>query len=649
VTTALFLAAAAAAALGQAGCTTLSEWVHNGFKVGPEYAAPPAPLPPGWIDEHDKRVRHGDPNLCSWWDVFDDPVLTALLHESYANNLTVRAAGQQILEAQIARNIARSELLPQAQTAVLGYQRNVVSETGGTPIGPGPSYGTVLNPTAVLPPLLTPSTPLAGQTITPGTGATNSTTNPLVNATASPTGGGSSNSRWFNNISTNLNASWELDFWGLFRRNLEASSANLDQSVNNYDELVVLLLANVATQYVEIRTLQRRLELARKNVALQEPLVAAYEKRYKAGIANSLPGFYQLLSNLENTKALIPVLEILLRQANNQLCILLGQPVHDLLPKLGDGTAADPKDPKRRSVRIPQPRDLSVVVAIPGEYLLRRPDVRAAEDQLRVQTAEIGIAEAEIYPHIGVNGTIGLASNRFGSLFEGRSLTGSIGPSLTWNILNYGRLLANVRLQSVLFRQYVAQYQQALLNANADAENALVAYLQSIEQADHLQRSADAAVNVTGYVIRQYREGFLPPGAQDTGAFINQLFTVINFQVAQQDAAAQAAGNIALNLILVYRAMGGGWQIRKEKDGGHGEAGDGHDGHPHTMDPAPTVAPAPQAKPPEELPQPRPAPAKPRADAAAAPATKSSLRIVGYVLAPAPTPAAGPPAAPAGR
>ena len=224
---------------------------------------------------------------------------------------------------------------------------------------------------------------------------------------------------------------------------MEAANASLDQSVNNYDELVVLLLANVATQYIEIRTVQRRLELARLNVAQQEPLVAAYGKRYKAGIANSYPGYFQLLSNLENTKALIPTLEILLRDANNQLCILLGQPIHDLLPDMGDGTVPDPNNPDKRMVRIPHPRDASVVVGIPGEYLLRRPDVKASEDQLKLQSAEIGIAEAELFPHIGVSGSIGLSSNQFKSLFEGRSFTGNIGPSLTWNILNYGRLLAN--------------------------------------------------------------------------------------------------------------------------------------------------------------------------------------------------------------
>ena len=329
-------------------CTTLSEWVHNGFKVGPNYEQPPAPTPEKWIDSDDRKVRQGDPNLSAWWDVFDDPILTKLLHDSYANNLTVRAAGSQILQAQIARYIAKSELLPQAQNTTLGYTRNMASVTGGVPIGPGPISGSDLSPSTSFSLANVPSTPIAGATPS-GTGTTFSPANfGIASASAGPVGGTSTGSRYFNDISTSLNASWELDFWGLFRRNLEAASASLDQSVNNRDEMLVLLLANVATQYVEIRTTQRRLELARQNIKLQEPLVAAYQKPLQGRHRQTpYPGYYQLLSNLENTKALIPQLEIALRQSNNQLCVLLGQPVHDLLPELGDGLGPDPSNPKK--------------------------------------------------------------------------------------------------------------------------------------------------------------------------------------------------------------------------------------------------------------------------------------------------------------
>jgi outer membrane protein TolC len=323
----------------------------------------------------------------------------------------------------------------------------------------------------------------------------------------------------------------------------------------------------VATQYVEFRTLQRRLQLAWQNVHMQEPLVAKLEQQYLAGVATSKPSYFQLKATLENTKALIPPLEISLRQANNQLCVLLGMPVHDLLPELGNGIVANPREERAGAVRIPDtvripgPREDAVVVGIPGDLLLRRPDVQAIERQLRIQSAQIGIAEAQMYPHIGINGSIGLAANRLGELFDQQSWIGNIGPSMTWNIANYGRLLANVRSQSNQYQNYVLLYQQAILNANQDAENALVAYLRSLEQAARLQASADAAVETTRYYYTQLAEGYLPAGTTSL-SFYNQIFNTVNFRVVQQDAAAQAQGNIALNLVLLYRALGGGWQIR---------------------------------------------------------------------------------------
>jgi NodT family efflux transporter outer membrane factor (OMF) lipoprotein len=585
--------------LGQSGCANLSEWVHNGFKVGPNYKRPPVPVSPQWIDAADPKVRVGDPNLAAWWEVFDDPLLSKLVHDAFANNLTIRAAGFQILQARELRCIALGELMPQTQSFILGYSRNMQSRNGGTPSVPTATGGFGLAPSPGLSPVAAPSTPIAG-VVDPGPGTTTTPTG--VASATSPTGSTVGVGRYFTNIATNLNASWELDFWGLFRRNLESANAVLDQSIDNCDELVVLLLANVATTYVEIRTLQRRLELARANVAFQEPLVAVYRQRWKTGIANAQPGYLQLLANLENTRALIPQLEITLRQFNNALCVLLGQPVRDLLPFLGDGTVPVPGEDNKREVFIPRPRDYDVVVAIPGDFLLRRPDVRSAEDQLRVQSAQIGIAEAEMYPHIGFNGTIGLASNHINTFIQGKSWAGNIGPSLSWNILNYGRLLANVRAQNYQFQQFVATYQQAILNANQDAENALVAYLRSIDQAAHLKASADSAAGATAYLRRQLREGYLPSTAgADTGAFVNQLFTLINFQVTQQDLAAQAEGNIALDLILLYRAMGGGWQIRcKDGKGNYGEPppdglGTLPPGTPPVMPPAA----------PEELPAPR--------------------------------------------
>jgi NodT family efflux transporter outer membrane factor (OMF) lipoprotein len=544
----------AVTALMQCGCTTtLSDYVRNGFKVGPNYQRPPVPVISDWIDNKDPRVREGDPNLASWWDEFDDPILTDLIHRSFSNNLTVRAAAFQILAAREQRAIALGELFPQTQAASLQYLR-IQASANGAASGVGGAAGASLAPGAVLSPI--------------GTGTTGSNGfNPTVGSGVGGGGGvGGGANRFFSNWATSMNLSWEVDFWGLFRRNLEAADASLDQSVFNRDEIVVMLLANVASFYVEIRTLQKRLDLARKNVAETEPYVKLLAQRVKAG-TNPLPDYYQLKASLENNKALIPQLEITLRQTNNTLCTVLGIPVRDLLPELGDGTVPDAANPGTRVVRIPRAKSDAVVVGIPANLLLRRPDVMAAEQQLRIQSAQIGIAEAEMYPHIGINGSIGLAASDFNKLFHTQSGTGSIGPSLSWNILNYGRLLANVRFQNHQYRQFVANYQNTLLTANQEAENAMVGFLKSQEQYNHLQESTDKARDSVRYYAKQYKTGSLPPGVKDSGAFYNQLFTLNNFLVTQQDAAAQAEGNIALNLILLYKALGGGWQIRSSTDG----------------------------------------------------------------------------------
>lgn len=613
----------ACAALAQTGCTTgFANWVHNGFKVGPNYHPPSAPLPPQWIDYAHPLVHIGEANLASWWDAFGDPILSKLIHQAYAQNLTLRQVGVLIQQAQVQRKIALAELLPQGQSMTGGYGHGILATRNfGVNPASGPQFGTSLAPSVVVSGLSTPSTPIGGSAAfgagAAAAGTTTTGTSPLINSSIGAGGAGSGiprgDERVWNDWGDSLNLSWELDFWGLYRRNLEAANANLEQSMHNCDEMVVQFLANVATQYVQIRILQRRLELARRNVALQEPLVNSLYQQFKAGIVASKPAYYQLKSNLDNTRGLIPPLEITLRASNNALCVLLGVPVHDLLPELGDGTAPDPNDPGKWAVRIPVPLDEKVVLGIPGEILLRRPDVQAMEMQLRIQNAQMGIAEAQMLPHIGINGNIGLAADRLSLLFNQQSWIGSIGPSMTWNILNYGRLLANVRVQNKIYQQYVLAYQQTILNADEDVENTLVSYLRSLEQSQHLTNSANAAVEVTKYYYDQIGEGYLPPGATSL-TYYNQIFTAVNFRVTQQDLAAQAQGNIGLNLILLYRALGGGWQIKNEHNPNDGEGPCLPCGpelptpNPEGVPPGVLPAPGPTI---EELPPPRPIPQSP--------------------------------------
>ena len=269
---------------------------------------------------------------------------------------------------------------------------------------------------------------------------------------------------FYNQWNFGFNLNWELDFWGRFRRAIESDTANLDASVEGYDDVLVTLLGDVATNYVQMRTLEGRIQYTRANVELQRQTLTIAEARFKGGTTSKLD-VYQARSTLEQTEAQIPELEISLRQTVVQLCILLGMPPEELRARLGP--APIPTAP------------VDVAVGIPADLLRRRPDVRRAERLAAAQCAQIGIAEADYYPAFSINGTLGYSAEQFPDLFRPAALNANVGPSFQWNLLNYGRILNNVRLQDARFQELVTTYQQTVLNANQEVENGLVTFLRA--------------------------------------------------------------------------------------------------------------------------------------------------------------------------
>src|SRR5262249_8901479 len=232
-------------------------------------------------------------------------------------------------------------------------------------------------------------------------------------------------------------------------------------------------------------------------------------------------------------------LEISLRQANDRLCLLLGIPMDDLTKRIG-------------AAPIPVP-PTDVAVGIPADLIRRRPDVRAAERRLAAQSAQIGVAEANLYPAIAINGTIGYMSGNLKDLFNDQSIFGRWGPSLQWNVLNYGRLINNVREQEAHFQELAMAYFNQVLRANEEVENALVLFLQSQQLVKDLERAVAAARESADLALVQYREGKTD--------YI-RVFVIERELVRQQDQLARARGEMAQGLIGIYRALGGGWQIR---------------------------------------------------------------------------------------
>ncbi|MFO7903912.1 MAG: TolC family protein [Planctomycetota bacterium] len=348
--------------------------------------------------------------------------------------------------------------------------------------------------------------------------------------------------KYFSVWETGSNLAWELDFWGRFRRAVEAADADLNASIENYDDVLVTLLGDLGVTYIDICTLQSRLEVARANVEAQRGSLRIAEVRVNEGRTTKLDVF-QAKNNLRQTESTIPTLKIALRQATNRLCILSGVPPEDLTQELGTGPVPTPPT--------------EVAMGIPGDLLRRRPDVRRAERELAAQSARIGVATAELYPHIAITGTIGLEANKFSDVLSSGAFTGSIGPSLRWNILNYGRLLNNIRVQDARFGRLATQYQNTVLRANEEAENALVAFLESQRKVEKLSQSVTAAENAVDMALRQYREGKTD---------FNRVFTLQSELARQQDQLIQANGDAARSLVEIYRALGGGWQLRYQRN-----------------------------------------------------------------------------------
>ena len=353
----------------------------------------------------------------------------------------------------------------------------------------------------------------------------------------------------FANYEAGFDAAWEIDFWGRFRRNIESADASLSASIADYHNALVSLTAEVASAYVAIRTFEERIILANQNVKLQQRSLKIADVRFRNGATTELD-VQQALSNLKNTEALIPELEQFLRQARNALSVLLGLPPSELKDRLGTQPGQIPTTP------------VSVAVGVPAELLRRRPDVRSAELQAAAQSAQIGIAQADLYPSFSLAGSIGVQTSDtgrsdLGDLFDHDSLFGSIGPGFQWNILNYGRFKNNVRVQDAAFQTLVETYRNTVLNAYQEVEDAMVGFIQTQEQVVFRDASAKAAARSAQLANIQYRDG-----AVDFQRVVDAERTLVN----QQDQLTDNRGNVVQNLIAIYKALGGGWEISADQE-----------------------------------------------------------------------------------
>lgn len=455
--------------------------VLTGCTVGPDYVKPEIESVGQWQTE----LRNGlysqkidAQTLAKWWQTLNDPVLSGLIDQAVTSNLDVRAAVSRLKEARARRGISGADLFP-------------------TIDGSGAATK-------------------AGSSTSTGTG------------------------RQENYYSAGFDASWEIDIFGGTRRSIEEADANLAASQEELYDVLVSLTAELALNYIEIRSYQTRLSIAQANRDAQEETYRLVQNRFNAGLSAQLE-VEQARYNLESTRAEIPSLNTGLEQTKNRLSVLLGNKPGDLPPAV---TTPQP-------IPVP-PREIAV--GVPADTLRHRPDVRQAEWELAAQTARIGVATAELYPKFNLIGSIGLETLSTDNFFNTDNRTYSIGPSVSWRIFDAGRVRQQIEVETAIQEQAFIQYESTILTALVDVENGLVAYGDEQLRRDSLAQAATAAERAVSQAQNQYRAGLT-----DFQNVLDSQRSLLSYQ----DQLAVSDGTVASNLIRIYKALGGGWEAMK--------------------------------------------------------------------------------------
>jgi NodT family efflux transporter outer membrane factor (OMF) lipoprotein len=445
--------------------------------VGPDYAQPESKLPPSWR-ENAVGVTSDPADVNEWWSRLADPDLDRLVARVRRQSLDLRAAYARVREARALRGVAGADRFPTVD-ATASFSRS--GESDNTPFG----------------------------SFIPDS----------------------------NNWALGFDATWELDVWGRVRRSVEAADADLAATVEDARDVEVSVAAETAVNYVELRAFQRRADIARNNLDLQEQTLALVRSRFEAGLVSE-SDVAQAATSVESTRSRVPSFEVGARLAENRLAVLLG-----LTPgALAEELAAT------RPIPVPP---VQVAVGVPADLLRRRADVRRAERQLAAETARIGVAEGDLYPRLMLNGNIGLEAEDLDDLFKSSSSVWGFGPSLRWNIFDAGRLRQRVAAQDARTEQALIAWEQSVLGALEETENAMTSFLREQARRNSLLQAATQARRAVELARTQYTEGL-----SDFQAVLVSERAVADLedQLAESDAA------IATDLIALYKALGGGWQ-----------------------------------------------------------------------------------------
>ena len=336
-----------------------------------------------------------------------------------------------------------------------------------------------------------------------------------------------------------VDALWEIDVFGRIRRQIEAAGAEYEASIEDYRDVLVTLFAEVALAYVEIRSCQRQIQCAEANAAIQRKMLELTRARYSSGISSKLDTA-QAMSNLANTEAAIPPFRIRLNSIINRLAVLLDMNTETLDAKLG------------KPAPIPLARE-NIGIGVPADLLRQRPDIRMAEKELAAQTALIGAATADLYPRFAISGFFGLETGSFSDMGGGSSLAWGIKSPIKWNFFSGGKTRSNIAFHKEIAQQDLFKYKDTVLRAVEEVKNALVSHKQEKIRRNWLLVAVAATKEAVDLVVVQYETGLTD---------FNNVLTTQRSLFNQQDELVASQASVVLNLIRIYKALGGGWPIQ---------------------------------------------------------------------------------------
>ena len=467
---------------------TLLLWTMAACTVGPRYKRPSVGVPQQWpvVSASGQGASTTAPAIEEWWKSFHDAELESLVSRALMANLDLKLATDRVDEARANIGIARSGALPQ----ITGES----SATRFRQIG----VGIVSRPTGP----------------------------PLVERFPFE----------MNLFEPQATMSWEIDLFGRIRRGIQAAAADIRAQEEDRHNVIVILLGDVAANYVQVRGFQLRLEITQKNIAIEEDTLALTRDLSRAGQATERD-VAQAEAQLESTRSTVPTLMINLDTAIHRLGVLLGMEPEALKPELEASAPLSPVPPQ-------------IPIGLPSELLKRRPDIRRAEAQLQAATARVGQAKADYFPTFSLTGSSGRVAPQLQMLTAGLNNVFSFGPSVTLPLFAGGRIRANVAVQNARLNEASAIYQSTVLTALEETENALVSYSYEQSRRDRLQKVVDADRTAFELSQTQYKAG------------LSDFLTVLDAERTlseNEDLLAQAQVTLVIDTITLYRALGGGW------------------------------------------------------------------------------------------